>query len=303
MTAMTLRPYDETADAALAFDLWTQCLGNLWPLSRDAFTGRRRTGIVAVAEGRLAGVALTCTVRGTGHLQALLVAARLQRRDIGSALHRAAYDAFVNGGAQTIQLGGGSGYFWPGLPRNLFAVREFFEHLGWAFDGSCWDLMQNLKAYATPAGIVERAQAAGVECRLAHSAEMPDVVQLEERHFPAWVDYFRAASHDRAVVAVDRAGHIVGALLIELPTDGSVIWTRLLGHDAGAIGAVGVDPGHEGRGIGTAMVARACELLREVPVGNCHVGWTSLLTFYGRLGFRPWREYLMSSRTVPPAGL
>lgn len=38
------------------------------------------------------------------------------------------------------------------------------------------------------------------------------------------------------------------------------------------------------------------EWLRQRGVGNCCIGWTWLLDFYGRLGYRPWRSYAMSWR-------
>ena len=53
------------------------------------------------------------------------------------------------------------------------------------------------------------------------------------------------------------------------------------------------------RRIGTALVAYACEQLRDRGVVNCHIGWTPLLSFYGRLGFRPWRRFEMATRIMP----
>jgi predicted N-acetyltransferase YhbS len=53
------------------------------------------------------------------------------------------------------------------------------------------------------------------------------------------------------------------------------------------------------RRIGTALVAYACEQLRDRGVVNCHIGWTPFLSFYGRLGFRPWRRFEMATRIMP----
>jgi predicted N-acetyltransferase YhbS len=49
------------------------------------------------------------------------------------------------------------------------------------------------------------------------------------------------------------------------------------------------------RGIGTAMVAGASELLREAGTRNCHIGWTTRESFYRRAGYQPWRRYAMFS--------
>ena len=75
-----------------------------------------------------------------------------------------------------------------------------------------------------------------------------------------------------------------------------MLWTRLLGDDCGGLGAVGVAAGVRGQGIGTALVARGSDVLRERGVGNSCIGWTWLVDFYGRLGYRPWRSYAMSWR-------
>jgi len=46
------------------------------------------------------------------------------------------------------------------------------------------------------------------------------------------------------------------------------------------------------------MVASACEQLRDRGVGNCHIGWTTELSFYGRLGFHPWRRYQTANHNL-----
>jgi predicted N-acetyltransferase YhbS len=64
---------------------------------------------------------------------------------------------------------------------------------------------------------------------------------------------------------------------------------------AATIGCVGVAPAVQGRGIGTALVVRASEILRDAGVRNCHIGWTTRESFYRRAGYRPWRRYAMFS--------
>lgn len=75
----------------------------------------------------------------------------------------------------------------------------------------------------------------------------------------------------------------------------------MLGGMAGTIGCVGVAGNAQERGVGSAMVARASELLRDAGTRSCHIGWTVRESFYGRLGYARWRRYLMSRRR-PPGG-
>ncbi|MBC6461631.1 hypothetical protein HKK72_27695 [Actinomadura sp. HBU206391] len=51
-------------------------------------------------------------------------------------------------------------------------------------------------------------------------------------------------------------------------------------------------------GVGTAMVARASELLRDRGIRTCLIDWTVRADFYGRLGYLPWRRYLMYRRSI-----
>ena len=95
---------------------------------------------------------------------------------------------------------------------------------------------------------------------------------------------------ERSVVAVDERGAVVGSLLA-FDAAHPQLWRRLLGDDSGAIAAVGVHERVRNRGAGTALVAFASEQLRDRGVGRCHIGWTDRLSFYGRLGYRPWRRF------------
>jgi N-acetylglutamate synthase-like GNAT family acetyltransferase len=63
----------------------------------------------------------------------------------------------------------------------------------------------------------------------------------------------------------------------------------------GAFGCVGVDPAARRRGIGLAMVARACELLAARGAEVCYCAYTYLEDWYVQLGFTRWRGYTTAS--------
>src|SRR5206468_3618198 len=100
------------------------------------------------------------------------------------------------------------------------------------------------------------------------------------------------------LVARDRDGRIVGTLLFRGPDEG-LMFAPMLGPGAGTIGCVGVAEHAQGRGVGSAMVARASELLRRAGTRVCHIGWTERRDFYVRVGYAPWRRYRMSRRRLP----
>jgi GNAT superfamily N-acetyltransferase len=66
----------------------------------------------------------------------------------------------------------------------------------------------------------------------------------------------------------------------------------------GLVAGVGVAPDRQGRGIGTALVTRASQLLGQAGTRACHIGWTTRESFYRRAGYQPRRRYAMFSRPV-----
>jgi GNAT superfamily N-acetyltransferase len=120
------------------------------------------------------------------------------------------------------------------------------------------------------------------------------VLAFEEENFPEWLPSFRLGW---SVLVAREPSSIVGTLIFDGPGPVSRFW-RLLGADSGAIACVGVAPSAQGRGVGSAMVARASELLRDAGARLCLIDWVVRVDFYRRVGYEPWREYLMASREL-----
>jgi len=158
------------------------------------------------------------------------------------------------------------------------------------------DLVADLDDYRPPAGASERATQAGVTITQATRSESGAVLAFESSTFPSWARWFEP-SDQNILVARDREGGIAGTLLFEGP-GADTVFLPLLGPAAGTIGCVGVAPHRQGQGIGTAMVARASEILRDAGTRTCHIGWTVRESFYARAGYRPWRRYRMFRRTT-----
>ena len=294
-----IRPLDAARDADAAFELWRRSFERTWPMTRAAFGERLGDGFVAVCDDEPVGISVLTRDGHAAGIQLIVVAPEHRRRGIGTRLHDACLAALSRAGITNVRLGGTPGpYIWPGVPANGVEARQAFERWGWKFDGSCWDLTQSLIRYETPREVSERSPD-GITYRWATPRDRAELVAFEAEHFPQWAAAFaRDDNLSNAIVACDRRGEIVGSLIA---TDPSIphLWSRLLGEGSGTINAVGVAEPARGRGVGTGLVAYASEQLRDHGVDVCHIGWTVLLGFYGRLGFRPWRRYATASRTLP----
>jgi GNAT superfamily N-acetyltransferase len=291
---IALRALDPPDDRPLLERLWDAALGPVWPLAPGALDIARH-GLVAEEDGAGLGVVV---VDPAGSIPLLLVDPAHQRRGAGTRLLDGAMERLGELGAATVGLGsGGDDYLWPGVPDDLPAAVGFFAARGWRYRHTVIDLTADLRGYRAPAGVLERPAAVGVSIDVLAERDRAEVLAFEAATFPDWVVWFERLDAS-VLVARDAAGAVVGTLLFRGPPDATV-YAPMLGLDAGTIGCVGVAEAARGAGVGTAMVARASELLRELGTGTCHIGWTRRERFYARVGYAPWRRYHMATRPVP----
>jgi GNAT superfamily N-acetyltransferase len=284
-----LRSLDPERDRTWLERLWADALAPSWPPLPGALD-LARTGLVAERHGEAVGAVV---FDPPGSIQLLLVAPARQGQGVGSALLEAAQERCAAEGAGLPSLGGGGGdYIWPGVPADLAPAVRFFSRRGWRLEEVVSDLTADLRTYTAPPGVAERAARAGISLAVATGGELADALDFERRWFPEWLHWFQEPGVS-ALLARDRDGEVVGSLLLAGPGRCSVFWP-MLGEDMATIGAVGVAEPARRRGVGAAMVVRASELLKQAAAGRCHIGWVGLQSFYEQLGYRRWRDYLVS---------
>jgi beta-N-acetylhexosaminidase len=300
-----IRPFDPARDRPLLGRLWEAALGSLWPVRPDALdlvkqglVAERGDGGSGPGQGDLAGRGVgIVAVDPAGSIPVLVVDPSYQRRGVGTRLLEAAMARLGQLGATTVALGsGGDDYIWPGVPDNLPGAVDFFRARHWRFDRTVIDLVADLRGYQAPAGMAERAGRAGVSIEVMAAPERAEVMAFESATFPEWVGWFERLDSS-VLVARDRAGAVAGTLLFRGPP-GATVYEPLLGPDAGTIGCVGVAAPARAAGVGSAMVARASELLRDAGTRACHIGWTGRERFYTRVGYSTWRRYHMAKTAV-----
>lgn len=115
---------------------------------------------------------------------------------------------------------------------------------------------------------------------------------------PGAVEFFRRTGWTFVETTDDVVLELPGFVTAPAVPGSAEAIAAMLGPDMSTIGCVGVAAEHQGAGIGTAMVARASEVLRDRGVGTCHIGWTTRAGFYGWLGYRHWRSYAMFRRDL-----
>lgn len=284
----TLRP---GADLPALTELWRASLEPDWPVLPDGLE-LLHAGHVAEQDARIVGAVATDPL---GSITFVAVAPSHRRRGIGSQLVATALADFRRSGPTTVTAGsGGSRYIWPGVPTNRGDAVGFFDALGWDEDYVATDLVQDLRTLNRSLLIANVDSSPDVEIGLVDERDLGRVLAFEDTHFPEWSRAFRDTRNEILAAREAATGTILGSLLLRGPGKVSTYWP-LLGEDCATIGCVGVSPDHEGRGIGSAMVAGASDLLADRGAGICHIDWVVRVAFYARLGYEPWRDYSMRS--------
>ena len=265
-------------------------------MSAEAFRSKAigAEQLVMVTDGVLAGYISVAREQTRAQLTAILVDPACRRAGLGSRLLAQARRN-LGGGVEVWFAGSGAGpNFWPGVPEDAPDGWAFLRARGFEPTGEMADLLAGIARFRPPGWVLRRA-GGGVRCELAAEGDAAEVIALQERHFPTWTAFYEHQLTLPGTVLVARVdGRIVGTCTVEGPAEYDFPWRALVRGAVGAFGCVGVDPAARERGIGLAMVARACELLSARGAEVCYCAYTYLEDWYAQLGFTRWRGYTMA---------
>lgn len=291
-------------DKDLIYQLWKSVLDGIWPVEKpnfDEVVFNQNSNNFIIKDGPKIIGHLSVQMNGeTAAIVSILVEKIHQRKGAGTKLINVATEELKQYGIKRISLGsGGYSYFWPGVPKNLGSAIKFFEKLGWQYSETSVDMTIKLKEYETPSRVIERTNNLGITFELAKNGQIKDILDFEKKNFPDWYKYFSSTVDknelDDILIAKSSQGKIFGSVLIDRDKK---VWNRLLGNKVGALGALGVSEDARGQGVGLALAAKGTEILKAGGVDVCYLGWTWLIDWYGKLGYKVWCEYQMSTKSI-----
>lgn len=298
--------------------VWNEAMGPDWPLT-SRLLGQcvgddplfEPEGLFIAREGEtIIGWLLSKTNRaggpeigrfaGRGGIGGWCVIPARQRQGVGTALleHAEAFLRATRVAPNTLYF---PHHLLPGVPAHCEAAQKLLLARGYTKGGTHFDLQRELAGWQIP----PRAHAAieansMVELRRALPQEQEAVCDFVTREFPGpWAyttrgHFARGGAAGDIVVAVE-ADEIIGFCHTAdfgsnrlLP---STYWFPLLGEKFGGFGPIGIAREHRKRGLGLALCAVAVECARERGVAAMGIDWTTLVDFYGQLGFIPWKQY------------
>lgn len=230
-----------------------------------------------------------------GWIDALAVLGNHQKHGIGTELLTWAEDWLRAQGCTRFRLGGSLHPFTPGYPTELgnadfFLKRGYVERPG---NAHVWDVARDLADYAHAAYSITallRPARPGDETALADffAREFPGRWRYEFQEFLRE----RGRLSDYVLLCTERGIDGFARLTFEhseRPLDR--FYMHRLPRPWGQLGPIGVSQDVRGKGYGGALLDAGLRYLREQGVRGCVIDWTDLVDFYGKFGFKPYREY------------
>ncbi len=304
--------------------VWNAALGEQFPLSRELFLQNSvrdphfdpEACWLATVPGHpdAVGLCLAKVVREPlgaegwlsqqGWVSLLAVHPAYQRRGIGATLLAHAEQYLQAQRRGVITLGGDPNHFLPGVPAGEGAL-AFFRAAGYVFVGDAYDLRRTVSRPAAVVGERTPRVEGEVAIRPLEPEDKPRLLAFLDEVFPGRWRYavgrfLRQGGSIGDIMGVVRTRQVVGFAQLFHPGSPwigpSLNWTWSTGRRAGGIGPIGLAPGFRGRGLGLALLGRSVWHLAQLGVEEVVVDWTTLLDFYGRLGFSVWRHYRLGEK-------
>ena len=303
-------------------------------LSEDA--GVERRGRFALVDGQPVGFVICSAFPEApaalrtdvaGWVEAIAVGSSYQRQGIGRALlswaeawltaadksqaemSPASTDAGENPGPaayshseRRIRVGGGLRPFVPG-PLADSAAADYFLACGFEYEREpfSWDVARSLSDYQPP--VLRDVPAAA---RPGQPGQEEMLIAFLAREFPGrW--------HWQAERFLEEGGRISDYMLLwtregvqgscRLTFEDSVgpidrFFPYELPRPWAQLGSIGISAHLRGQGMGIYLLDAGLRRLHNSGVNGCVIDWTTLLAFYGKCGFEPYRKWAMLTRAI-----
>jgi GNAT superfamily N-acetyltransferase len=205
-------------------------------------------------------------------------------------------------GVETLRFGGDPGNFLAGLPTELADdYRPFLADAGFEPQRTVYDLAGEITSFEPPERVERvRNQKDDLAVERVALARADDLLGFLDDQFPGRWRY-EAENIDRIPGGISDywvlryAGSVVGFARTNAPDSPfrgpNANWGWRLGERFGGLGPLGIHEEYRGRGWGFFMQSEILEALRDDGFEHVVIDWTTLVDYYGKLGFEPWLAY------------
>lgn len=288
------------------YRIWIQTLGDQWTISKSQFekivgdsqiyTARdSENNIIAFLSFR------SNKTRKLAQLITIVVLPEHQNKGTGTELLNILTNKIKGDGINEIKLGTGIGsYFWPGTPDNLVHAKSFFEKHKFIIDEEAVDMVQEISEFPDYQEILDRPSKDEIKISYLPEKLVDKLLSFEKDNFAEWYSYFtnkiEKEEFDDILIALDSHEKILGSMVL-LGTE-EMKWNLCFDGQVGGFGALGVSKEARGQGIGLAMSVKATSILKDRGFTHSFLGWTYLIDWYGKIGYKVWRTYSVGQKKL-----
>ncbi|MCM3708989.1 GNAT family N-acetyltransferase [Sporosarcina luteola] len=299
--------------------LWNEEIGDRFPMSISLWNQNTtnepnvlQEGSLAVVEGgKLRGIIIgkrymeELDVRmpeKVGWIQCMLVEKSFRNEGIGSELLKKGEQALINAGVDEIRLGRDPWHYFPGIPLEDKSTISWFEKQGYITGGVETDLIKDVSGRG-----LYRLMNPSEHYRLLTKKDIPLLLQFLERVFPGrWhyeaLHYEMIGGTGREFMGFFVDSELKGFCRLNDPQSPliaqNVYWSALCDGEMGGIGPLGIDREIRGNHFGIDLVKAAANELIGRGMTDIVIDWTQLVSFYEKLGFKPWKQYQSMTKIV-----
>jgi GNAT superfamily N-acetyltransferase len=184
------------------------------------------------------------------------------------------------------------GYFTPGIDLRTYGpYLELFQANGYTVFHEALSMDSSIALFTVPEKTVQieqKLKGDGIDIRFYHRNDLVRFMEFLEKSMPSdWVRVERrnlrkiveGGFHPEQVVLVTKGDEIIGYCQFE----------------GSHFGPFGVSDAYQGRGIGTVLLARTLERMRQEGHHDAWVMWTDDLAakVYGKFGFKETRRFAL----------
>lgn len=301
----------EKADSTIVTSLWNKNIGKTFPMRnhlmrQNSFNHsqviKNASWLALNENNELIGFIVGKSSGRDGWIQMIMVDEEYRHKGIGKELLKLSEEGLKENGVNNIALGKDRYHYFPGVPANLQDLQSLVKKSGYESDGFEYDMLGDFSA-----GVSIPTLPAGVTCGLLPFKQKNALLEFLQINFPGrWVeeaeDYFIEGGQGREFLIMKDGGKIIGFARINDEKSPVIFqntyWTPLFDKKVGGIGPLGIVAEERGNGYGEKLVQAAMAFLSERGIQKIIIDWTTLVSFYKRLGFVPWRKYNTYSKNV-----
>lgn len=192
-----------------------------------------------------------------------------------------------------IKVGSGSTYLIAGIPQDPQSdASEWFARRGYKTDWVCFDMIVDLGKFAPVIQLDSLPKNISIKIRdNTNCSEVEESSITAEDISQGWGEVYN--NEDKMVMLALDKNKVVGVNMIEK----GCLFPKSLAN-AGIFGCLGVKAEYRKHGIGMKLYQEALIQLKKMGCKFCHIGYTYLDWWYGKLGAKKYINYTICSKST-----